>query len=242
MGAREKYTARPFGSTTTFTRFGSVTSARSSEPAAVPSTSPRSRQAIEPLTDSFATKGSSPCTFTMNVKSLKSCFPMTSATRSVPERCSGDVSTASNPARSTTFAISLASVATTTRSHRAKSVTRRTTWTTRGSPASGRSGLRGRRLEPSRAGITPRTGTEEDTKCVPRSLDRSLHDPQEVLQQALPVLGPDGFGVELDPVDGVLAVLHGHDFDTVPGAVGAHGGDHERGWQRLRLDHQGVVA
>src|SRR6266545_4070126 len=225
MGAREKYTALPFASTTTLTRFGSAARAASSDPADVPRTSPRSTQATAPRTAAAATKGSSPCTLRMNVKSLKSCFPTTSATRSVPERCSGEVSTASNPARSTTFAISLASVATTTRSHTSNSVTRRTTWTMRGSPASGRRGLRGRRLEPSRAGITPRTGTEEDTKSVPRRLDRSLDHLQEVLQQALAMLGPDRFGVELDAVDGVLPVLHGHDLDLVPGAVGAHGGN-----------------
>src|SRR2546427_506527 len=78
MGAREKYTARPRASTTTFTRLGSLASFASSDPAAVPS----------------------------------------------------------------------------------------------GSPPRGRSGLRGSRLEPSRAGITPRTGTEEDTKSVPLSLAR----------------------------------------------------------------------
>src|SRR6266566_4222374 len=80
--------------------------------------------------------------------------------------------TASKPASATTSAISRASVATTSRSHTASSAMRRVTTTIRGSPPSGRSGLRGSRLEPSRAGITPRTGTEEDTKSVPLSLPR----------------------------------------------------------------------
>src|SRR6266852_242906 len=80
--------------------------------------------------------------------------------------------TASKPASSTTCAISLASVATTRRSQTPSSAMRRVTTMMRGSPPSGRSGLRGSRLEPSRAGITPRTGTEEDTKSVPLSLPR----------------------------------------------------------------------
>src|SRR2546426_4061793 len=80
--------------------------------------------------------------------------------------------TASKPASSTTFAISLASVATTRRSQTPSSAMRRVTTMMRGSPPSGRSGLRGSRLDPSRAGITPRTGTEEDTKSVPLSLAR----------------------------------------------------------------------
>src|SRR5439155_1211449 len=100
---------------------------------------------------------------------------MTSATRSVPVEWSVDVMTASKPASFTTFAISLASVATTRRSQTPSSATRRVTTMTRGSPPSGRSGLRGSRLEPSRAGITPRTGTGEDTKFVPLSLPLSYH-------------------------------------------------------------------
>src|SRR5258708_36162855 len=88
--------------------------------------------------------------------------------RSVPDSCVAAVSTASNPAERTTVAISRASVATTMRSQAAKALRRRTTRRTRGSPARSRSGLRGSRLEPSRAGITPRTGTGQDTKSVPR--------------------------------------------------------------------------
>src|SRR6266850_6281340 len=150
--------------------------------------------------------------------------------------------TASNPACSTTFAISRASVATTRRSQMPNSAMRRVTTTMRGSPPSGRSGLRGSRLEPSRAGITPRTGTEEDTKSVPWSLDRGLNHPQEVLQQPLAMLRPDGFGVELHPINGVVPVLHSHDLDLVPRTVGAHGRDHEGGREGMGLDHEGVVA
>src|SRR5207247_8776705 len=135
--------------------------------------------------------------------------------------------TASKPASATMFAISRASVATTRRSQMPRSAMRRVTTTMRGSPASGRSGLRGSRLEPSRAGITPRTGTGEHTKSVPWSLDRGLYYPQEVLQQALAVVCPDGLGVELDPVDREIPMLHGHDLDLVtwPGHA-PHGDEH----------------
>src|SRR6266853_2055961 len=157
--------------------------------------------------------------------------------RSVPDWCSDDVRTASCPARSTTAAISRASVATTRRSHTPSSATRRTTQRMRGSPANGRRGFFGRRLEPSRAGITPRIGTEEDTKVVPRSLDGRLYHLQEVLQQPLTHVGADGLGMELDAVDGFAAMLDGHDLGT-PGLIGAPGGEHEIVGERAGLDHE----
>src|SRR5712691_4736288 len=178
----------------------------------------------------------------MKSKLLNSVLATTSATRSVPDAWSGDVSTASNPASLTTVAMSRASVATTSRSQIRRSAMRRVTTRMRGSPASGRSGLRGSRLEPSRAGITPRTGTGEDTKSVPGSLDRGLDDPQEVLQQPLAVLGPARFGVKLHPINGVVPVLHGHDLDGLAGPVGAHRRDDQGGRERLGLDHKRVVA
>src|SRR5207249_3630501 len=202
-GAREKYTARPPVSVTTLTRFGSLASAPSRSPAAVPIGSPRRTRATAPCSAAGATSGSSPCTFSTTSYELNDLLPTTSATRSVPDWWSAEVSTASYPARSTTAAISRASVATTRRSHTPASTTRRTTQRMRGSPARDRSGLRGRRLEIGRAHVTPRTGTGEHTRVVPRSLGHGAGNPQEVFQQAFTVLRPDRFRVKLHAVDGV---------------------------------------
>src|SRR6266545_776120 len=186
--------------------------------------------------------------------------------------------TASKPASATTSAISRASVATTSRSHTPSSAMRRVTVMMRGSLPSGRSGLRGSRLEPSRAGITPRTGTEEDTKSVPLSLARPRclvllplphvpftdvfrapkapriasssyfagrpDDTEEVLENAFPMLRPDGLGMELHAVSRVIPMFHGHDLCGIAWtlAVGAHGGDDERGGERGGIDHERVVA
>src|SRR5205809_3311486 len=155
--------------------------------------------------------------------------------------------TASKPACSTTFAISRASVATTRRSQMPSSAMRRVTTTMRGSPPSGRSGLRGSRLEPSRAGITPRTGTGEDTKSVPLSLPLGYtvvvswpitrlyerpcgsYDAQEILEHAFPVFRPDGLGMKLHAVRRVIPMLHGHDLGCIARtlAIGAHRRHHQ---------------
>src|SRR5258708_9427191 len=108
--------------------------------------------------------------------------------------------------------MSRAAVATAGGSHPPSWATGLTPQRMRGSPANGRRGFFGRRLEPSRAGITPRIGTEEDTKVVPRSLDGRLHHLQEVLQQPLTHLSACRLGIELDAVDGLLAMLDGHDL------------------------------
>src|SRR6266567_3347230 len=142
---------------------------------ATPIGSPFCTRATAPCSAAGATSGSSPCTFSTTSYELNDLLPTTSATRSVPDSWSAEVSTASNPARSTTATISRASVATTRRSHTPVSTTRRTTQRMRGSPAKDRSGLRGRRLEPSRAGTTPRTGTGEHTKSVPWRLALDLN-------------------------------------------------------------------
>src|SRR6266550_4573160 len=124
--------------------------------------------------------------------------------------------TASKPASATMFAISRASVATTRRSQMPRSAMRRVTTTMRGSPASGRSGLRGSRVESS-----PRLLRDAG----------SSYDPQEVLENALPVLRPDRLGMELHPIRRMITMLHGHDFRWVGRAlaVGAHGGHHQIG-------------
>ena len=60
---------------------------------------------------------------------------------------------------------------------------------------------------------------------------------QKILQHLLPVLGEDGFGVELDAVDGEGAVGEAHDF-----AFGGFGGDFEAGGEGFAFDDEGVVA
>ena len=78
----------------------------------------------------------------------------TSATRSVPDGCCGDVMTHSAPAAAAAAATSGWSVAMTQRSATPSAVTRCQTRMTRGEPARSRSGLRGSRVAPRRAGIT----------------------------------------------------------------------------------------
>ena len=51
------------------------------------------------------------------------------------------------------------------------------------------------------------------------------------------MLGEDGFGVELDAVDGQFAVGEAHDF-----AFGGFGGDFEAGGEGFAFDDEGVVA
>ena len=53
---------------------------------------------------------------------------------------------------------------------------------------------------------------------------------QKILQHLFSVLGEDGFGVELDAVDGQFAVGEAHDF-----AFGGFGGDFEAGGRVSRL-------
>ena len=60
---------------------------------------------------------------------------------------------------------------------------------------------------------------------------------QKILQHLLAVLGEDGFGVELDAVDGQFAVGEAHDF-----AFGGFGGDFEAGGEGFAFDDEGVVA
>ena len=60
---------------------------------------------------------------------------------------------------------------------------------------------------------------------------------QKILKHLLPVLGEDGFGVELDAVDWQVAVGEAHDF-----AFGGFGGDFEAGGEGFAFDDEGVVA
>src|SRR5688572_1600929 len=84
------------------------------------------------------------------------------ATRSVPEGCRGSDSRHSAPASRAARATSSLSVAITTRSASARPVRRSQTRTTRGTPPRRRSGLRGSRVAPRRAGITARVVTESE--------------------------------------------------------------------------------
>src|ERR671910_935063 len=62
-------------------------------------------------------------------------------------------------------------------------------------------------------------------------------EPQEVLQEVVTAAGQDALGVELDTLDGVLAVPDAHDR-TVFGAAG----DDEAFWDRPWFDHERMVA
>src|ERR687889_256925 len=62
-------------------------------------------------------------------------------------------------------------------------------------------------------------------------------EPQEVLQEVVTASGQDALGVELDALDGVLAVPDAHDR-TVFGAAG----DEEAVRDRSRFDHERMVA
>src|SRR5262245_57611713 len=70
---------------------------------------------------------------------------------------------------------------------------------------------------------------------------RSVCDSQKVLQHPLPVLGPDGFGMELHAVDGKLAVLHTHDL-VLAWPVLAPRRDHQLFRQGVALRHQRVIS
>ena len=59
----------------------------------------------------------------------------------------------------------------------------------------------------------------------------------EVLQEVVTAAGQDALGVELDALDGVLAVPDAHDR-TVFGAAG----DEQAFWDRFWLDHERMVA
>src|SRR5438094_10396286 len=80
----------------------------------------------------------------------------TSQTRSVPDGWSADVRIAGTPCRAQAWTTSSASVATNTSARSGERRAASQTWTTRGLPAMSRSTLRGRRVEPRRAGTTPR--------------------------------------------------------------------------------------
>jgi hypothetical protein len=67
----------------------------------------------------------------------------------------------------------------------------------------------------------------------------SLHDRCEVFNQCFAVGGEDGFWVELQAVDGVLGVLHGHDFAVFGFGSGFEGVGFCVLWRR---DDEGVVA
>src|SRR5574343_868689 len=60
---------------------------------------------------------------------------------------------------------------------------------------------------------------------------------QEIFQHGVAVLGQDGFGVELHPLDVELSVAHAHDL-----AVVGPGGDLQAGRAALALDGQRVVT
>jgi hypothetical protein len=60
---------------------------------------------------------------------------------------------------------------------------------------------------------------------------------QKILQHLLPVLGENRFGMELDTVDGEVAVGEAHDF-----AFGGFGGDFEAGREGFAFDDEGMVA
>src|SRR5438309_9329059 len=48
--------------------------------------------------------------------------------------------------------------------------------------------------------------------------------------------------MELDAVGRMIAMLHSHDLRSIPLAVGAHGGDDQRGGERGGIDDERVVA
>src|SRR5262245_46460376 len=118
----------------------------------------------------------------------------TSATRSVPDAWSFEVSTASPPNRETAPAISSLSVATTTRDASRHSRAASHTCCTSGLPLSARSALRGRRTESSRAGMTTsaRSVPLDDTGVLGGGIvDREdrLLDSHERLHRLLPAGG-----------------------------------------------------
>ena len=166
IGAREKYSARPSSAVTTFTTFGS---AEDGAPARRPRRCRARNRAVAasrsaPRTASADTNGSSPCTFTMTSKLANSRLP----------RDLGDAIGAGGMVGDREDDIGAALDAPRPRLPRCPSrrrsdprrpwlTTRSQTRTTSGRPARRRSGLRGRRVAPRRAGMTasvfiPRAG------------------------------------------------------------------------------------
>src|SRR5450759_4303031 len=115
IGAREKYIAKPSRSTTTFVTFGFWSSAgfeMRRRRVLMSSAGSSANGATAASMVSGASSGSSPWTLTIRSQSSDAA---TSARRSVPLGCDGDVRTASPPNRSTASRIRRSSVATITR-------------------------------------------------------------------------------------------------------------------------------
>ncbi|MNS63500.1 hypothetical protein D3C72_965960 [compost metagenome] len=156
IGAREKYSARPRLSHTTFTTFGLNTSATSSSGCAAVAIAQSGWAARYSATSSIrfgSISGSSPCTLTTMSSSARPSRVATSARRSVPDGWSARVITASTPCAAQASATAAASVATTVR-RADEAWARSATRTIIGCPPISASGLFGRRVEASRAGIT----------------------------------------------------------------------------------------
>src|SRR5688572_6124953 len=161
MGAREKYSARPSSAVTTFTTCGVARTSSVAGAAAVTNGNrPDVTTAAAPRTAASDTNGSSPCTLTMASKPAKRRDAATSATRSVPDGWLGSVSATAASVRRSASAISSLSVATTTWSATRMAETRSHTRTTKGTPPMRRSGFRGRREAPRRAGMTASVFTQ----------------------------------------------------------------------------------
>ena len=145
-GARLKYRASPLAARTSFTALGSASVAASSTGVArVAMSAPDStRAAATARMPAAGAKGSSPCRFTTTVSSGQPAIAAHSARRSLPEAWSGEVMAMRTPLPARASAMRASSAATQTASAPAASA-RRATWRTRGSPASRRSGLPGRR-------------------------------------------------------------------------------------------------